>query len=268
MQCWFIEGRRPHYGVIARARELPGSQLLRRNNRQPQEHPGRRPQARPIRWFAAGCACPGHFGGGLAGGARSGAVAGVVVWVLRGRRRSPAATCRGPAGPQRNADALCRLLRAIGRRLGKPVLMTPETDPLHPVLGFDVAAGRAVLLAEPGLGRGGLVPTRHRRRAVAEHRGGNACSSVGEAEENRVWCLLRPDLLVVVGGGGGAAFPRMQWSATVNEGAPTVGGVGSSPGAEAPAPRSSSLSPECLPSAPLRSRAWIVRGTEWGTCSP
>ncbi|MEU1116412.1 MULTISPECIES: hypothetical protein [unclassified Streptomyces] len=50
---------------------------------------------------------------------------------------------------QDGVDALCALLRAIGRRLGKPVLLTPESDPRHPVLGFDVAADRVVLLAEP-----------------------------------------------------------------------------------------------------------------------
>ncbi|MET7362357.1 hypothetical protein ABZS76_28535 [Streptomyces sp. NPDC005562] len=50
---------------------------------------------------------------------------------------------------QDGVDALCGLLRAIGRRLGKPVLLTPESDPWHPVLGFDVAADRVVLLAEP-----------------------------------------------------------------------------------------------------------------------
>jgi hypothetical protein len=52
---------------------------------------------------------------------------------------------------QGGVDALCRLLRAIGRRLGKPMVMTPETDPLHPVLGFDVGADRVVLLADPQL---------------------------------------------------------------------------------------------------------------------
>ncbi|MEV5149361.1 hypothetical protein AB0L14_34465 [Streptomyces sp. NPDC052727] len=52
---------------------------------------------------------------------------------------------------QVGVDVLCRLLRAIGRRLGKPVLVMPESDPLHPVLGFDVAADRVVLLADPQL---------------------------------------------------------------------------------------------------------------------
>lgn len=41
---------------------------------------------------------------------------------------------------QERLDVLCGFLRAIGRRLGKPVVMTPEGDweHRHPVLGFDV----------------------------------------------------------------------------------------------------------------------------------
>jgi hypothetical protein len=39
------------------------------------------------------------------------------------------------------------LLRALGRRLGKPLLVTPASDPLNPVLGFDVTVDRVVLLA-------------------------------------------------------------------------------------------------------------------------
>ncbi|MEU5099603.1 hypothetical protein [Streptomyces sp. NPDC020996] len=39
-------------------------------------------------------------------------------------------------------------LREIGRRLGKPVLMDPEGDCGHPVLGLDVEADRVVLLAD------------------------------------------------------------------------------------------------------------------------
>ncbi|MEU0407462.1 hypothetical protein ABZ307_06465 [Streptomyces griseorubiginosus] len=50
---------------------------------------------------------------------------------------------------QTGVDALCRWLRALGRRLGKPVLVTPESDPLNPVLGFDVTVDRVVLLAAP-----------------------------------------------------------------------------------------------------------------------
>ncbi|MFE0678671.1 hypothetical protein [Streptomyces sp. NPDC058867] len=52
---------------------------------------------------------------------------------------------------QDGVNLLCRLLRTIGRRLGKPVVLSPESDPLHPVLGFDVEADRVVLLAEPQL---------------------------------------------------------------------------------------------------------------------
>ncbi|CCK25070.1 hypothetical protein BN159_0691 [Streptomyces davaonensis JCM 4913] len=48
---------------------------------------------------------------------------------------------------QERLDVLCGFLRAIGRRLGKPVLMDPEGCHGHPVLGFDVAADRVVLLA-------------------------------------------------------------------------------------------------------------------------
>lgn len=50
---------------------------------------------------------------------------------------------------QDGVDLLCRLLRAVRRRLGKPVMLTPESDPLHPVLGFDVEADRVVPLADP-----------------------------------------------------------------------------------------------------------------------
>ncbi|MDO0933324.1 hypothetical protein QQY66_17105 [Streptomyces sp. DG2A-72] len=50
---------------------------------------------------------------------------------------------------QERLDTFCRFLRDIGQRLGKPVLMDPEGDHGHPVLGFDVEADRVVLLAEP-----------------------------------------------------------------------------------------------------------------------
>ncbi|MGO4618211.1 hypothetical protein [Nocardia sp. 2TAF39] len=53
---------------------------------------------------------------------------------------------------QVGVDILCGFLSAIGRRLGKPVSMTNEGgDGMHPVLGFDVAADRVVLLADPEL---------------------------------------------------------------------------------------------------------------------
>ncbi|MBJ6636819.1 hypothetical protein H4K36_00515 [Streptomyces sp. DHE7-1] len=48
---------------------------------------------------------------------------------------------------QERLDVLCGLLREIGRRLGKPVLMDPEGGYGHPVLGFDAEADRVVLLA-------------------------------------------------------------------------------------------------------------------------
>ncbi|MFD9081826.1 hypothetical protein [Streptomyces erythrochromogenes] len=50
---------------------------------------------------------------------------------------------------QERLDVFCGFLREIGRCLGKPVLMDPEGDYGHPVLGFDVEADRVVLLAEP-----------------------------------------------------------------------------------------------------------------------
>ncbi|QFZ72211.1 hypothetical protein GFH48_02115 [Streptomyces fagopyri] len=55
---------------------------------------------------------------------------------------------------QERLDVLCGFLCAIGRRLGKRVVMTPEGDGdrSHPVLGFDVESDRVVLLAEPPIG--------------------------------------------------------------------------------------------------------------------
>ncbi|WP_017580182.1 hypothetical protein [Nocardiopsis valliformis] len=50
---------------------------------------------------------------------------------------------------QERLDVLCGFLAEIGRRLGKPVLMDPEGDYGHPVLGFDVRADRVIRLAEP-----------------------------------------------------------------------------------------------------------------------
>lgn len=49
---------------------------------------------------------------------------------------------------QEGVDVLCSFLSAIGRLLSRPVLMAPETDSGHPVLGFDVAADRVVLLSD------------------------------------------------------------------------------------------------------------------------
>ncbi|MFC7328059.1 hypothetical protein [Marinactinospora rubrisoli] len=50
---------------------------------------------------------------------------------------------------QERLDAFRGFLRELGRRLGKPVLMDPESDFGHPVPGFDVEADRIVLLADP-----------------------------------------------------------------------------------------------------------------------
>ncbi|WP_149823493.1 hypothetical protein [Streptomyces tailanensis] len=49
---------------------------------------------------------------------------------------------------QERLDEFCGFLRDVGRRLGKPVLMDPEGDHGHPVLGFDPEVDRVVLLAE------------------------------------------------------------------------------------------------------------------------
>jgi len=49
---------------------------------------------------------------------------------------------------QERLDVFCGFLREIGRCLGKPVLMDPEGDCGHPVLGFDVEADQVVLLAD------------------------------------------------------------------------------------------------------------------------
>ncbi|WP_370342787.1 hypothetical protein [Catenulispora sp. MAP5-51] len=51
---------------------------------------------------------------------------------------------------QEGVDVLCDLLAAIGRELGKPVVMTTEGGSRsHPVLGFDPALDRTVMLADP-----------------------------------------------------------------------------------------------------------------------
>ena len=57
---------------------------------------------------------------------------------------------------QERLDVLCGLMRAVGRRLGKPVLLSPEGFETRPVIGYLVAVGRVVVLpdAQAG-GRGG-----------------------------------------------------------------------------------------------------------------
>jgi hypothetical protein len=52
---------------------------------------------------------------------------------------------------QEGVDVLCRLLTAVGRRLRKPVVMTAEGDYGSPVLGFDPAVDRVVLITDPQL---------------------------------------------------------------------------------------------------------------------
>ena len=50
---------------------------------------------------------------------------------------------------QERLEVFCGFLRENGRQLGKLVLMDPEGDSAHPVLGFDAKADRVVVLAEP-----------------------------------------------------------------------------------------------------------------------
>jgi hypothetical protein len=51
---------------------------------------------------------------------------------------------------QERLDVFCDFLTAIGRRLGKPVVMCCEGGPPGPpVLGFDVESDQVVLLAKP-----------------------------------------------------------------------------------------------------------------------
>jgi len=60
---------------------------------------------------------------------------------------------------QERLDVLCGFLAAIGRRLGKPVLMDSEGgDGSRPALGFDIKADRVVMLIEPPVRWGEIGP--------------------------------------------------------------------------------------------------------------
>ncbi len=52
---------------------------------------------------------------------------------------------------QAGVDVLCDFVCAIGRRLSKPVFMSADGQYGYPLLGFDPAADRVVLLADPEL---------------------------------------------------------------------------------------------------------------------
>ena len=54
---------------------------------------------------------------------------------------------------QERLDALCAFLRAIGRRLGKPVLMSEEGFDVEPDFGYRVDVGRIVDLRRDGAAR-------------------------------------------------------------------------------------------------------------------
>ena len=46
---------------------------------------------------------------------------------------------------QEGVDTLCAFIQAIGSRLGKPVLMTPEGQSQEPVLGYDPTLNKVTL---------------------------------------------------------------------------------------------------------------------------
>ena len=48
---------------------------------------------------------------------------------------------------QERLDLLCSFLRAVGRRLDKPVVLTHESLRDHPLIGYDVGADRVLAIA-------------------------------------------------------------------------------------------------------------------------
>jgi hypothetical protein len=61
---------------------------------------------------------------------------------------------------QERLDLLCGFLRAVGRRLGKPVILTPESSPDHPLIGYDIDADRVIAVASrPGSALSGREET-------------------------------------------------------------------------------------------------------------
>ncbi|MEU5410343.1 hypothetical protein [Nocardia asteroides] len=50
---------------------------------------------------------------------------------------------------QVGVDTLCDFVSALGRRLNRPVFMGAEGQYGYPLLGFDPAADRVVLFADP-----------------------------------------------------------------------------------------------------------------------
>jgi hypothetical protein len=72
-------------------------------------------------------------------------------------------------------DGLCAFLNTVGRRLGKPVVVTPENCPDRPLIGYDVAADRSSCSAELARAAGGArasAPSRSRpqtQKTVAAH---------------------------------------------------------------------------------------------------
>jgi hypothetical protein len=48
---------------------------------------------------------------------------------------------------QDRLDVVCGFLRAVGRRLGRPMVLTPENMPDRSLIGYDVATDRVVRIA-------------------------------------------------------------------------------------------------------------------------
>lgn len=53
---------------------------------------------------------------------------------------------------QQRLDVLCQFMRAVGRKLGKPVVMTPEGADTTPIIGYGVDADQVRVLAEGSCG--------------------------------------------------------------------------------------------------------------------
>ncbi|MBM7774716.1 hypothetical protein JOD54_004920 [Actinokineospora baliensis] len=48
---------------------------------------------------------------------------------------------------QERLNTVCAFLRAVSRRLGKPMVLTPENGPDHPLIGYDVDLDRVMRMA-------------------------------------------------------------------------------------------------------------------------
>ncbi|ATE54783.1 hypothetical protein [Actinosynnema pretiosum] len=68
---------------------------------------------------------------------------------------------------QARLDVVCGFLRAVSRRLGKPMVLTPENGREHPLIGYDFATDSVVRMSPPRLAAVGRLrgPQVHRRQA-------------------------------------------------------------------------------------------------------